>query len=223
MEQTALTTVILTPIVTFLVWVLKQEYTRFRNRRVRPTTKLMNHELLQSYFDNRLNFINNIWNISDKGRQSVVRIALTAKINIWRKHLTRLAKELDELHETERQCPDLYSRNMIVFRAAIEEYTHFFEHGNFSEEEKKIFKIFMDKFQKYHLSNIKAVEGFIFRACMNDLIKDYVEIEYMIFSNYLSAFDITFMDMNDTIATINGELTGMVINGIEIGELREVD
>ena len=45
----------------------------------------------------------------------------------------------------------------------------------------------------------------------------------MIFSNYLSAFDITFMDMNDSVSKLNGELTGKIINDIKIGELKEAN
>jgi len=222
MENTVLITVIVTPVIAFFLKVLYQEYLFFRNKNERPTTVLKKHELLNSYFDNRLNFINNIWNISDKGRQTVVRIAMTAYLEIWREHLLELAKEVDESHKREKECADLYQINMKAFNTSIEEYTHFYQNNNFSKEENEIFEIFMDKFQSYHLSNIKSIEGFVFRICMNKLITNCVEIQYMIFSNYLSAFDITFMDMNDTVSKLNGELTGKIINDIKIGELKEV-
>lgn len=205
--------------------ILTKEYDKYsNNKKELELPKIQHHNLIQSYFDTKIGYLNNQFLLSDEGRTMVVREVMVNKLRIWKKHLTKLAVDLDECSNgcdmNDTICTNLYTMNMKAFNNAINEYRNFYLDGNrYSKEEIEIFDLFMAKFQTYHSKQIQEIEQYIKRACHSKYVTNCIMVQSMIFDAYLSEFNKTFLDANDSIALINGELTGRVINGIEIGEL----
>ena len=220
MNDTIVFTAIISPFIGLVVWIIKQEYSRQRGSSAQNTPDLINHHLFTTYFDMKMRFLGTQWETEDEGRTLVVRTVMLNKLKIWKKHLIDLAIELDEKCESSCTKDKLSVMNFKTLNKAISESKNFYKNdSSFSKQEQEIFDIFTSGYEAYQKQSVREIENYITRATQSKYANDKKALQSSIFDAYISMFNILFLDISDTIANINGELTGKVINGVEIGEL----
>jgi len=217
-----LTIALFTALVGLAVWVYKERYKR--KKKIEILSKLEYHFLF-SFLNDKIAWLENEFSFrQDEGREKVVKIILTNKLKIWYDILKDLNSGIDLSYETCRSakigsCTKLYDDNIKYLNKAIKEFKDFYERGDFSEDDKVVLRIFMEHFQSYYLVHIQRLKDYIYRVSHSEFFKDCKSIQASINNEYISIFDDILLDAEQTIAELNGSLTGLKIAGIEIKEI----
>lgn len=200
-------------------WIIKQNYNS--NQKTEIQTKLEFHFLF-THIQNKISWLENEFYYPDKGREILVKTVLIEQLKIWHKLFKELNKEVDECYSNCKSgnigvCTKLYDRNMKYYNQAIKGYKNFYENDNFSENEKKLLRIFMVQFMKYFNPELNRVRKWIYRATHSSFFNDCKSTQASINNEWVSVVDSTLLDAEETIASLNGSVTGYKINGVVIG------
>jgi len=173
--------------------------------------------------------IDNEVNIEDEGREILVKIVVKEKILIFKKNLMELSIKLDNCYENcdkdnVNGCNRLYEEHMKAFNKSMTEFNNFYKNNDYlNDKEEEVLKIFMDSFAEYNQMNINGLRDFVFRVCNSKLFTDCKYVTSSIYNLYITIFDKMILDAEKTLSSLNGDLTGKIINGVEIGEMSDIE
>jgi hypothetical protein len=199
-----------------------------KKSRINVSGKLQHHYIF-SHIDDLISRIDNEVNIEDEGREILVKIVVKEKILIFKKNLMELSIKLDNCYENcdkdnVNGCNRLYEEHMKTFNKSMTEFNNFYKNNDYlNDKEGEVLKIFMDSFAEYNQMNINGLRDFVFRVCNSKLFTDCKYITSSIYNLYITIFDKMILDAEKTLSSLNGDLTGKIINGVEIGEMRDIE
>lgn len=206
---------------TAMLFVFKEKY---KNKKTRNIASKLEFHFLFTHIDNKISWLENEFTYPDKGREILVKTVLIKKLTIWHDVLEELNKEVDRCYSKCDSgkigtCTKLYDRNMKYFNQIIKEYRTFYENDNYSEKEKELFRKFMRQLNQHLTPEFNRVKKWIYRVTHSTFYNDCKSIQASIDNEWVSAVDTIMIDVEDTIAKLNGGITGYEINGVVIGEV----
>lgn len=157
--------------------------------------------------------------LPNRGRMLLSRDHMIHKIESGERILMELAIQSDLCYKNcsldGLGCNKLYNRNMEALDKIIIEYNDFINSQTFSEREKEAVEMYTRKFNEWHQDKVDRMREVITTTCSSDYYKGAgcKVRQAIIFDNYVTAYSDTIRDAEDTMARINGDLTGKEYKG----------
>lgn len=206
-------------IVTYVLENRKREKAASENPHSERHIKLKHHPIF-SRLDALKTYINIGFEIENKGKQLVFKDLLVNKIEIWGDLFMEIADEIDNCvtrcETTPAQCNLLCNTNIIHFNKGLEKYTNYFMNANYTEDERKVLKIVMEKFNRWHRHRVEYIEKAITSVGNSKFYDGCRTKQAVIFDIYIGAFADMVNDAEKTLDEINGDLKGLTYKGVKL-------
>lgn len=192
------------------------------NRHPDGRVKLSYHDLFRR-MDYWISYLNTSFHLSDTGKEAVMREMLVNKFQIWKEELYELSKEVQTCLNTcdKDACSKLVVMNIKAFTKAHERTMVFCNDPNrYSDDERKALSLVAAKFDRWHSRRIEYISSEIENKGNSAMHSDCYVRQVAIFDSYVGAFADTIFDAETTLNDINGDLNGLVFNGLVIDSHR---
>lgn len=184
--------------------------------------KISRHDLFRR-MDYWLNYLDTSFQLDDTGKSAVFKEMLVQKFTIWREELFKLAIDVENCMDNcdKDTCVDLAKKNMDAFIRAHQRTIHFYEtNPKYNPDEREALKRVAAKFNEWHKHRIEYMEKEIDRKSNSQMHSDCYVRQVAIFDSYVGAFADTIFDAENSLNVLNGDLNGLIFNGMIIDSHR---
>lgn len=207
-------TAIVAPIVTYGATKLIDKHYGTKDGEDEKVPKLIEHPFFE-----RMKVLRNSvlysFEIRNKGKEAIFRDILVHKLDTFIEKMWQVCTQLDN---TEEEMDDTSLYNLVIdnFREAIKEYSIYYKHGDYTNDEVRCIEIVMQKFNKWNYNRMENCMNSIDLISSSEFFVTNTAKMASILDMLLGQFIDTLNDAQLTLNELNGDLKGLTFKGITL-------
>ena len=179
---------------------------------VRPSLK--NHHIF-SRTEMLRNYIEMKFTLPNKGKELVFRDMILNYIKIWEKELAKLAEQLEEVSD-DVNSTEFQAIIMKSFNNGTHEFTNYYKNSSYSLDEQQCLGLVMAKFNTWNYQRVQSFGNSLLSVCNSQFYSTKTIKSAVIFDMYIQLFVDMANDAEQTIGSVNGDLTGLIFRGVTL-------
>lgn len=211
--QTAITVLgtILVALIAARIKLIEIGIGKGRNKKKLP--KLVYAEIFGN-IDGHIHRSKSCFQGEDAGKVLLAKELFDFKCRAWKRVLFELAGKIDACENlfNNDTCPThVYNMNIEYLNKGLSETDKVVDIQ--IDADKEAMLIFLNKFNSIHEQKVKFMQDVIKAMSYAQYLDGCVERQNVIFKAYDLALEMTLVDIEDTLAQINGDLNGLMFKG----------
>lgn len=191
---------------------------KYNNKRKNSNEKVYKIKFINHPVFTRIEFNKNMvltgFEFSNKGKETVFKEILIQHLNIYKEVLKHFCETLDE---KTMNTNELFNRSIDAINEIMNKLQTFYvDNDDFSDEEKKVLTIVLNKYHTWDLNREQKTLEMIQNVCGSQFYPTTYSKSVVILDMFLFFINDTIDDANKTLNSLNGDLKGLKFKGVMI-------